>query len=87
MQFHKKFGRVAKGGGGAWTQLMHPLYIPSLCQRPPVQVPPPSKDPYSPPDLGAKNMERFVKKHNLLEIESILFLSFCFSHGLNGTCI
>jgi hypothetical protein len=49
MQFHKKFEGAAKGGGGAWTQPMHPLYTPSNAEDPfsmaplgPLQDPPPS---------------------------------------------
>jgi hypothetical protein len=34
------------------------------------------------PDWGAKNMGRFI--NNFLETESILFVGFCFPHGLNG---
>jgi hypothetical protein len=34
MQFHKKFGGAAKGGGGAWTQPMHPLYTLSSTEDP-----------------------------------------------------
>jgi hypothetical protein len=44
MEFHEKFlreGRSAKEGGGAWFQSMHPLYIPSICQRPPPRPPRP----------------------------------------------
>jgi hypothetical protein len=45
MEFHKEFGGASKGGGGAWTHPMHPLYIPSTTKNPlskPSQIPPPT---------------------------------------------
>jgi hypothetical protein len=33
MEFYKKFG-AAKGGGGSWTQSMHPLYTSSNVEDP-----------------------------------------------------
>jgi hypothetical protein len=41
MEFYKEFGTATKGGGGAWTQPMHPLYIPSIAKNP-LSKPPPS---------------------------------------------
>jgi hypothetical protein len=34
MEFHKKIWGTAKRRGGAWTQPMHPLYIPSNAEEP-----------------------------------------------------
>jgi hypothetical protein len=43
MEFHEEIGgeeKAAKERNVAWIQPMHPLYIPFICQRPSVQIPP-----------------------------------------------
>jgi hypothetical protein len=64
-------GGAFKEGCGIKTQFMHPLYNVYSFNMPktPYPSPPsrPPKTPIVPQDVGAKNMERFVKKPNLLE--------------------